>query len=183
MDLLTAVNRILPVLGEHPVTSLDTKHPTLAILLPKVDTKIEDLTTQGYWFNAFNTTLYPDTGGGIAVPVGTLSFVPDTVPAVVRGTRLYNPTTMTYVFDSAVAGKIAMRLAFEELPEVVAQYVWYSVLVDAYVTDIGFESNVQVWQAQVQQAQSRMMSEHLRNMKYSTAASARFQRLRRAMRA
>ena len=32
MKLLDAVNLILPKLGEHPVTSLTIKHPTLAIV-------------------------------------------------------------------------------------------------------------------------------------------------------
>lgn len=183
MDLLTAVNRIMPKLGEHPVTSLDTKHPTLAILLPLIDTKIEDLTIQGLWFNTTEVTLYQDAEGGIAVPVGTLSFTPNTLQAVVRGRKLFNAATSTYVWTEPVKGVLISRLVFSDLPESMAGYVWYSALVDAYVTDIGMESNVKMWMSQAQLAESRVMSEHLRNVKYSTKKSPRYARLRLAMRA
>lgn len=183
MDLLTAVNRILPVLGERPVTSLDTRNPTLAMLLPKIDTKLEDAIGMGWWFNTFNLTLYPDGAGGIAVPADTLAFTPDRVQAVARGLRLFNPVTMSYVFDGPVPGVLITRVPFNELPESAASVVWYSTLVDAYITDIGMESSVNEWRSQVMQAEARMTSEHLRNKRYSTAASPRFQRIRNAMRA
>lgn len=183
MDLLTAVNRILPVLGERPVTSLDTRNPTLAMLLPKIDTKIEDVSTQGYWFNTFKVTLYPDEAGEVAVPTDTLAFTPSKVEAIVRGKRLFNPDDMTYVFSGPVEGVLITRVPFNELPESVASLVWYSTLVDAYVTDIGMESSVNEWRGQAMNAEARMTSEHLRNRKYSTASSPRFQRIRQAMRA
>lgn len=183
MELLTAVNRILPVLGEHPVTSTTIKHPTLAILLPKIDMKIEDLTSQGYWFNTFKTTLYQDSEGGIELPTDTLSFVPTYDNAIQRGRRLYNGDTMTYVWDAPVEGTLITRLPFAELPESCAVYVQYSVMIAAYVTDIGFEQDVQVWQTEAGAAERRLMSEHLRHKKYTTQKSPRYARLRHAMRA
>jgi hypothetical protein len=153
------------------------------MLLPKIDTKIEDTTTQGYWFNTFKITLYPDSNGEVAVPSDTLSFTPDITAAIVRGKRLFNPASMTYEFDGPVAGTLITRVAFDELPESAASLVWYSTLVDAYVTDIGMESSVNEWRSQAAQADARMTAEHLRNMRYSTAASPRFQRIRRALRA
>lgn len=183
MDLLTAVNRIMPKLGEHPVTSIDVKHPTLAILLPLIDTKLEDLTIQGLWFNTTEVTLYQDAEGGIAVPLGTLSFTPHTLQAVVRGSKLFNAATSTYVWTEPVKGILISRLAFNELPESMAGYVWYSALVDAYVTDIGMAQDVKMWMSQAQLAESRVMSEHLRNVKYTTKKSPRYARLRQAMRA
>lgn len=182
MDLLTAVNRILPVLGEHPVTSVDAKHPTLGTLLPKVETKIEDITLPGYWFNTFDYTFYPDPMGGIAIPGDVLSFVPENAAAIVRGKRLFNPLTMTYVFPAAVTGRLITRVPFEELPESVASLVWYSTLVDAYITDIGLEPSVREWQRQAADAERRVVSEHLRNMRYSTTKTARFARYKNALR-
>lgn len=183
MDLLTAVNRILPALGEHPVTSIDIKHPTLAILLPKIATKIEDITLPGYWFNTFQHTVYPDAEGEIALPAETLSFIAHCHNVSVRGTRLYNMDTMSYVFTEAVTGELITRLAFDELPESVASLVWYSALVDSYIIDIGLTDEVRMWQSQVMDAQRRFTSEHLRNKRYSTTKTERFMRLRRALRA
>lgn len=182
MEILTAVNRILPVLGEHPVTSLDTKHPTLAVVIAKLGMKVDDIITQGYWFNTSAITLYPDSEGGIALPTNTLSFVPDRgYPAVARGSKLYNIETASFLWSTTVTGKRIERLAFNELPEACAQLVMYATMVTSYVTDIGLENDVQVWQGEAQAAERRLMSEHLRNMRYSTASGARFQRIKRAM--
>lgn len=172
----------MPILGERPVTSLDAKHPTLALILPKMDTKLEDTTMAGWWFNSFSTTLYPDDTGAIAVPSDTLSFVPSVEQAVVRGDSLYNPVTLTYKFDKPVAGEIIQRVPFEQLPETAASYVWYSTLVDTYITDIGMEQNVQAWMQQAAMALARMEAEHLKHRKYSTHRTNRFARIRSAMR-
>lgn len=172
----------MPILGERPVTSLDAKHPTLALLLPKLDTKLEDALAVGWWFNSFVTTLYTNDAGEIAVPLDTLAFVPSFTQAVVRGDKLYNPATMSYVFDYPVAGELIQRVPFEQLPETAASYVWYAALVDAYVTDIGMEQNVQKWMQEEAQARTRMEAEHLRHRKYSTYNNPRFQRVRNALR-
>jgi len=182
MELILAVNRILPALGEHPVTSLNTKHPTLAILLPKIQNKLEDLTMMGWWFNTFKTTLYPDSEGGVALPTDTLSFVPMFDNAVQRGSALYNGDTQSYIWTAPIEGTIITRIPFDELPESMASYVFYSALVVAYVTDIGMENEVQLWQTEAAQAERRVMSEHLRNRKYTTQRSPRYQRIRHAMR-
>lgn len=183
MDLLTAVNRILPALGEHPVTSITSRNPTLAIILPKIDNKLDDTLTPGYWFNTFKTTLYPDSEKVIAIPADTLSFVPTWVDAIQRGMRLFDPVTQTYLWSSPVEGVRITRVPFDELPESAASYVFYSALVICYVQDLGMESAVQLWQAEAAGAERRLMSEHLRNKKYSTTRSPRYARLRHAMRA
>lgn len=172
----------MPILGERPVTSLDAKHPTLALLLPKLDTKLEDILIAGWWFNSFSTTLYTNTGGEIELPLDTLSFVPSFVHAVVRGPKLYNPDTMSYTFSSAVPGELIQRVPFEQLPETAAAAVWYAALVDAYITDIGMEQNVQKWAQEEAQARSRMEAEHLRHRKFSTYNNPRFQRVRDSLR-
>lgn len=183
MELLTAVNRILPALGEHPVTSLNQKHPTLAILLPGIDGKRDDLTMQGWWFNSFDTTLYPDPEKYVAVPAECLSFVPKREQAVVRGKKLFNAVTLSYAWNAPVEGNLITRVPFNELPESVAGWVFYSALVDAYVTDIGVQSELKNWERLAGQAEARVLSEHLRNKKYTTRKSPRYQRIISAMRA
>lgn len=183
MDLLTAVNRILPKLGEHPVTSLNTKHPTLAVLLPVIEAKIEELTMQGYWFNTFDTKLYPDSEGRIELPLDCLSFVPKYENAVQRGKLLFNGKTINFTWTAPVEGTIVLRLAFAELPESMASHVFYSALVDVYVSDIGLEDEVKIWQVEAAGANRRVMSEHLRNKKYTTRNSPRYRRIINAMRA
>ena len=183
MRLLDAVNLILPVLGEHPVTSINVKHPTLAVILPKLELERTEVLNLGLWFNQYSITLYPDSEGGIAMPVGTLAFLPDSVNAVVRGPRLMRTDDHSYVWGSPVTGNITVDVPFEELPESVAGAVMYGALVDAYVTDIGMEQNVQMWQGEAREATLRMNTEHLRNMRYSTRQSKQYKHIRNAMRA
>ena len=182
MELLTAINRILPALGEHPVTRVDTKHPTLAIIVPIIQAKLDETLLRGWWFNEFPYTLYQNNEGIIDMPAAALSFIARDVDAIVRGRQLYNPTTMNFLWTAPVVGTLTQRILFDELPESVATYVFYSALIQTYLTDIGLESVVQKWEAVKQEAEATATQEHLRNKKYSTRRSARYIRLRNAMR-
>jgi len=183
LELLTAVNLMLPKLGEHPVTDLDINHPTLAVILPEVDNELLQLLLRGWWFNEYTTTLYPDNEKKIAVGVDTLSFTPTYVDAAVRGRELFNPETLNYLWDAPVEGRIKQSVEFNKLPESAAQFVWYSALINAYVTDLGVTQDIQVWQTKAGAAFNQLLAEHLRNRKYSTTSTVRFRRLRSAMKA
>lgn len=182
MQLITAVNLIMPKLGERPVTSLDTKHPTLAIILPVLEHQMREVLMRGWWFNTSRITLYPDSEGFIDKPQACLSFLPDgSLNVVVRGERMYDMTNRTFKFAGKVSGEYIEAIDFEELPESVANYIWYSTLVQAYLTDIGLEQIVEQWSNEAQSAEAVATAEHLRNKKFSTRKSPRFIRLRRAM--
>lgn len=185
MDLLPAVNAILPKLGEHPVTSLSGRHSTVALILEEVDRQIKTVTQRGWWFNEYPTTLVPNTDGEIILPANTLSFVPDLcewVNATQRAGKLYNIDDLNYTWTKSLRGTIKVRLAFNELPESAAEAVWYSALVAAYVTDIGLASDVQKWDQSRIEALSAMEAEHLDQKRYSTAKSPRYGKIVRAIR-
>jgi hypothetical protein len=183
MELLTAVNLILPALGEHPVTRVDMKHPTLAVILPVVQSQIDRCLMRGWWFNEFPTTLYPDSEGGIAIPSDTLAFIPqEGQPGTVRNGVLFNTTSLDYIWDKPVPGTIQLRMSFEELPESVATYVFYNALVQTYLVDIGLESVVGEWKQIAKESEFLATNEHLRNMRHTTRKSGRYARLRSAMR-
>lgn len=183
MILLDAVNLILPKLGEHGVTSLNTKHPTLAVILPEIDNELRQLLMKGWWFNEFDVTLYPDPEGKIAIGTDVLTFTPDCADvAVQRGVELFNPITLNYVFTEAVPGRVRQYVEFDKLPESAAQYVYFAGLVNAYVADIGLTQEVQAWGNKAQAAYSDLLAEHLRQRKYSTRQSKKFRRLVSALR-
>lgn len=186
MLLLDAVNLILPKLGEHPVTSLDSQSPTIGVILPEIDGQIAMCLQSGWWFNTFKVDLFPNSEGGLDVPDDTLSFVslPQYPIIVQRGEQFYNAQTRSYIFPvgQKVSGMLIQNVDFESLPESVAQYVLYSALVVIYITDIGLEQVVQSWTTMAQRAQASMEQEHLRQMQYSIKQSRRYQHLRRAMR-
>lgn len=182
MKLLDAVNLVMPKLGERPVTSLEVKHPTLAVILPIVDQKLTQCLLKGWWFNQYNTTVYPDNDGAIFIGADTLAFIPacDGV-AVQRGDQLYNPETLSYVFTQPIKAVIKQYVAFDDLPEVAAQYVFYSALVEACVTDLGVTSDTQIWQTMAGTSYSDLLAEHLQQKKHTTRKSRRWHTLVRAM--
>lgn len=182
MDLLRAVNSILPKLGEHPVTNLSLKHPTLAIILPVMESTLDTVLMRGWWFNQYEYTVYPDSEQFAGVPVNTLEFLPDAEGPVVRGRRFFNTKTQDYKFPAPFKGLLKERLQFEELPETVANLVLYTALVEVYLTDIGLEQVVQEWMRLAETADQQACSEHLRNKRHSTRKSSRYHRIRNAMR-
>jgi hypothetical protein len=182
MDLLRAVNSILPKLGEHAVTNLSLKHPTLAIILPVIETTLDSVLLRGWWFNEFAYKVFLEPEGEAPVPVDTLEFLPDEEGPVVRGGRFFNTLDNSFVFDAPFEGRLKVRVPFEEVPESIAYLVLYTALVEVYVTDIGLEAVVQEWQNKADVADAQACSEHLRNRRYSTKKSHRYGRIRSAMR-
>jgi len=178
MNLLTAVNLMMPKVGERPVTSLEVKHPTLAVLLPLIEFNTRKTLKTGWWFNKYPYEAFPNVDGEITLGDDTLSFVPDySGVAVLRGLKLFNPETLLYTFTSSVKGTVTQYVPFDELPESAAQYIFYSSLVEAYTTDIGVTQELQIWQTLAGQGWSDLMSEHLRQMKHSTRRSRKWRKL------
>lgn len=183
MKLLTALNLILPALGEHVVTRVDARHPTLAVILPVIELKLTECLLRGWWFNEDCYTMYPDLDGEIAVPTTTIAFIPTAeFRATVRDGRLYNMATRNYLWTTPVRGTLQERLEFEELPESVATYVFYAALVQTYLVDIGLEQVVQKWEQLAMTAEFSATAEHLRNKRHSTRNSARYGRYISALR-
>lgn len=185
MLLLDAINEVLPKLGEHPVTSTDSKSPTLAVIIPQINNTLRNKLTSGYWFNSFELTLYPNSEQEIDVPEGTLMFTPHAgqANAIQRGEQFFNGGTMNFKFPvPSVKGILVQTVPFEQLPESAAQLVLYEALVTIYVTDIGIEAVVQEWQRMRADAEKRLSKEHLLNRKYTTRMSRRYTHLRASMR-
>lgn len=182
MQLLDAVNLMLPKLGERPVTSLSVKHPTLSVLLPIVNDTLNDCLLKGWWFNKFTYTAYPADDGSITLGIDTLSFLPDPCyEGVLRGLKLYNPTTLSYTFTAPVPGTVTQTVAFDDLPESAASYVWNAALVDAFATDIGSDALLGIWQQKAGQSWNTMVAEHLRQSRSNTKQRKAWRRLVRAM--
>lgn len=183
MRLIDAVNMIMPKLGERAVTSLDVRHPTLAILLPIIEqTKVEVL-GRGWWFNRYAYTAHPNDAGEIVLGTETLRFLPDaTDTAVVRGNRLYNPQTLMYKFNAPVRGMLTENVLFDDLPNTAADYVFYASLVDAYATDLGVSQDIGVWQQKAGSAWSELLAEHLQQRRHNTRKTKAWSKFQAALR-
>lgn len=182
MELLDAVNRIMPKLNERPVTSVTQKHPTLAILLPIIDNARRQLLMQKWWFNAYNYEAFPDPSKHIYMGLDVISFTPKKPGVVVRGKRLYNLAERTYEFNESVKGEVVEDLEFDLLPESAAQAVFYCALVEMFTTDIGMSKELALWAQQEEKARTALLSEHLRQKKHSTRKLPAWRRMEGARR-
>lgn len=183
MQLLDAVNYVLPKLGEHQVTSLDARSPTLRILLQLFESHRQTVLRRGWWFNEGVYTLQPSPAQEIDVGSNVLS-ISSTFGSTVarRGNKLFNIATQTYKFDAPVEVRVVVDLDWELLPSAVQDWVKYSALLDQLVTDQGVTQEVQVWEEARATAERQTLAEHLRARKYSTANSRRGRRIISAVR-
>lgn len=183
MKLLDAVNLIMPKLGERPVTSLQAKHPTLAVLLPVLEVRLRSFLLKGWWFNQYTYTAHPSPDGTIRLGLNTLSFVPEEEGVATRGLELFKTEDLSYTFTEPVKGRITQYVQFDDLPESAAHYVFYSALIETCATDLGQQPELQVWQRLAGEGWDGVVSEHLRQKKFNTRKTRQWQKYRRALRA
>lgn len=128
MTELEAVNRMLFVVGEMPVNTLEEAGTTeVSIAL----TALREASEQIQAFNLHCNTDYkykllPETETGyIYIPDNIISIDPSNrnEDYVRRGDRLYNRIKHTFKFDGPVECDITWELPFEELPSAAQKYI------------------------------------------------------------
>jgi hypothetical protein len=128
---LEAINTILSVIGESPISSLSdissvADAVTAKLILSEVSRQVQ---TKGWHFNTEKDfELSPDTySKEITIPSNALRV--DTsgdsreTDVVQRGQRLYNRVTHTFQFDKSLKCEIVVLLPFEQLPQAARHYV------------------------------------------------------------
>lgn len=127
---LEAVNLMLSVIGESPLSSLTDVGLVDAVLARQVLSEVSRTVQSTGWH--FNTeTDYPLTPelftGFIQVPLNCLKVdttgVDRDVDVVHRGTRLYDRTNHTYAFTKSLKATLVLVLPFDELPETARYYI------------------------------------------------------------
>jgi hypothetical protein len=126
---LDAVNIMLGVIGEAPVSSLAISGLVDVAVAKQVLSEVSrQVQAKGWHFNTetnYPLPLSPD--GTLTIPPNTLKL--DTTRAfssndvTIRGTRLYNKTTHSFVFDKSVEVEFVQLLPFEDMPESARYYV------------------------------------------------------------
>lgn len=125
---LDAVNYLLLSIGETPVNTLDEEATdTIALIAHRTLHQISRQ-VQATGLNCNSEPNYPlrrDTSGYIRVPMNTLKAdaTDPTIDVVLRGRRLYDRTNHSYIFKKDLRVDLVIFLPFEELPQVVRDYV------------------------------------------------------------
>ncbi len=183
LTLLEAVNYALPYMGEAVVTSTDARNPTVALVLAAIKDHQQRLLAEGWWFNEFETTLYPDAEKTIATPTNLLSIYSTggrTLES--RNGKLYDLDKGSFLFDKAVKVNIKECLAFEDLPYYAAALIRERAAIQVYVQDYGPEGTIKVLTQNERELQNMLRQEHLRKKRYSTIRSSRAMRFMRGLR-
>ena len=126
---LDAVNQMLDVIGEAPVATLnDTGLVDAAMardLLRRVSRQVQSLGWHWNTDEAFPLIPENPLPGAIKTPTNALRVEPDDVrvDAVVRGGRLWNRNTHSFLWESEVPCRIVWFFNMEELPEAARDYI------------------------------------------------------------
>lgn len=177
MTELEAVNLILRALGEHPVTTVDTRHPTVQLALAELNARRRVILLHGYWFNHWHITLTPDISGYVYIPSGMLSFQADEPNRyVIIGDRLYDTLNQTYTITYALSGQSTVDISFEDMPVQARVVVANQAAIKAYGVDIGLDANAQTYQAETQEALDLLNAEHSRQRAFSSRSRRNWRR-------
>lgn len=127
---LEAVNLMLDVIGESPISSLQDSAVVDAVKAKAVLSEISRTVQSTGWL--FNTeedyTLVPTVfEKEIRVPANCLQVKPTGYDAdadvAQRGVRLYDRKNHTYMFEKSLTVEMIILLPFEELPETARYYI------------------------------------------------------------
>ena len=181
---LKAVNTILSGIGEQPVTSLPSSYYMATLAQAKLAEVSKAVQTPGLQCNTqTELKLTPDPVTGmidfdvLVLGSGMLS-VDGTYPSVnvtERDRKLYDIDNQTYVFTQPVYVDIVWLLDFEQLPEVIRQYIMIRATREFQKRWLGSdaldsftqEEELRAWAA-VQRIEMRNFD---RTMTYTTPAS------------
>lgn len=168
MELLKAVNTVLPYLGEHPVTRIEgAKHPTVDLILAAIERQRMSLLAEGWWFNKLESTIPVNSDGRIDVPKDTISVYGIDCNVEIDGEKFFNLDTGNRYFEKPIHVEIVRDIEFPKLPVYAAQTVLYNAAAEVYLADFGRENTVPELQSQATDNFNKLKQEHLRKSKFN----------------
>lgn len=174
MELLEAVNTVLPYIGEHPITRIEgAKHPTVDLALAAIKRQQDMLLAEKWWFNRLDVRLQPNTEGRIEVPKDTLEIYGKDCRVTLDGEYLFNLETGSRTFDKAINVEICRNIPFNKLPVNAAYHIMYLACCEVYLADFGRENTIPELQALANDQLVRLREVHLRQMRFNKNTKSR----------
>lgn len=163
---LEIINDMLASVGEQPVSSADSQHPSVISaveVLNKVNKRVQQ---RKWWFN-YDTGLLlaKNLAGEIILPSNTLAVDPcDTSSTLVqRGNKLYDRALHTFAIGADVYVNIVVQLEIEDLPAHAADYISAYAVHSFYLNDDGDEGKSREYEREKLRCEYELKAEHLRN--------------------
>jgi hypothetical protein len=126
---LEAINMMLENIGESPVSNLETSGDLyVSVARQMLYNASREIQTRGWYFNTEENYPLPINGSNEVVLASNVLGVDLTddfyiYDAVLRGNKLYNRKTHSYVFDKDLKGDITLFLEWSNLPQPARQYI------------------------------------------------------------
>jgi len=168
---LEIINHLLNVIGENPVTSATSPHPSVLSAVVMIDGVSKELQSRGWWFNMdYDLRLLPDQAGNIIIPSTALAInvINPSSKLVRRGTKLYDPKKHTFIIDAPVDIDLITLLDIEDLPDTAAIYVKHKAAFDFYTNDDGDPTKGVKLEADAMRAWAKLLAEELRVTKLNS---------------
>ena len=183
MELLEAVNTVLPILGEHIVTRVEgARHPTVDLITGAIERKRKAVLSEGWWFNTATRTLSPDTEGYIATPAGIVAIYGEDCDVEIDGSRLFDLTNDSRIFSKPILVKLIKDIEFDKLPYSCAIYITYLAAYEVYLQDYGLDNTAQALRGEAGTYYQTFSQENMRKRRYNSAPSRSTGRFRSHLR-
>lgn len=174
MELLEAVNTVLPHLGEHVVTRVEgARHPTVDLIVAAIERHKLKVLSDGLWFNELTLTLPVNTDGQIDVPNDVIAVYGVDCSVEIMGGNFIDLTTGSMYFTAPIKVKLVLNIEYNKLPINVAQYIAYKAGAEVYTQDYGYEKSVGVLEQLARENMLLVSQENLRKRKYNSQKRTR----------
>ena len=127
---LEAVNAILAVTGDSPITDLEDTYEQAQLALQVLHRESRNIQMEGFYFNKEeNIELKNITTGEVMLPLDAISVTPVDNRYIERGNRLYDKEDRTFLIKKPVTVNIITLLQWDDLPELARQAILTQAMV------------------------------------------------------
>ena len=183
MNQLEAINKILPFMGEDPVSSIDESfNPTVGRIKAALDDAVEGLLHRGLWFNRRTQQFLPNSSNRIPVPSGIMDIRSvDGRVLTQRGQNLFDMDNGTDIFTEPVVLTFNDILEWDDIPGICQEQATWEAAIQCYSADTGVDSTVQILQQNLAGVSVAVQREHLRAKRYNTNKLGSAARIRNSL--
>lgn len=154
---LQAVNELLKVIGMDPVDTLQVGLYEVAQAESYLDTTSRQLQTGDWDFNREDDfPMSPDVNGEIVLPDNLYQIDVLDMTVVQRGSRLYDKKAHSFKFAKPVKANVVWYLPWDELPEVVRQFIYIKAAHQFQIDKLGSETTARFTKEMVAEAYMRL---------------------------
>lgn len=182
---LEVLNHMLNVVGESPVSTISSDHPTVLSAMTQLRRMRKELQLRAWWFNTeYDLRLIPNELGQIIIPSNTM-FVDPVDPwshLVRRSGKLYDPKRHTYIINQPISVNVVLELNVEDMPDSAAAYLMHKCAYDFYVNDDGDETKSNRLKMEVDRTWAVLQQESLRAADTNAKLRPQVANLRHGMR-